>query len=198
MRKKLWQLMLLTAVISMSTSCLLFTVLDHVEKSTPTINGKKVDLKTQGSPKTHCLAFYYLDVAPKATFIQTNPQKTAMYTQPFEIGLKCYSFPPLETDLTFQMVKMSYTRNFGNTISTYSFQPALGSGNNIIFTTKHTGLYFIGAYTFQTEGSAGAIQPLSDEKQAKYELQALENLKPKFKNTEWEIEIEKRIQELKK
>ncbi|MEL3912770.1 hypothetical protein [Treponema pedis] len=194
--KRFFMLSVLVLAVLSTSSCILFTGLKALSESgNASINGEKVNIKTLGSPETHCLSFYYLKVKPETMYIQCDSSKTAIYTTPLSLGDGYYCFPPFETDLSFQLSYMWYDNFWTKTTTTFS--PGLGTNGNISFITRKTGLYFIGAYDFKTEGTAGALVPLPRDKQANYELKCLNKLKSKLKNTAWLPLIEARIEELK-
>lgn len=193
--KKGTVLICLLSVISVFTSCTMFRDFKIMaENGYASLNGKKVTIKLMGDPETDCLAYGYLDTMVSVhMYVQMDSSKEAIYTTPLAMGYRGeFCFPPLAKGLSFQLVQLHQQNVFG--IGIYS--PGLGQTGNIAFTTKKAGLQFIGAYNFAVKDSIGTITPYPRSEQSAYELKTLLKMKSQFKNTDWEVLIDKRIEEI--
>ena len=170
------------------------------ENGYASLNGKKVTIKLMGDPETDCLAYGYLDTMVSVhMYVQMDSSKEALYVTPLLMGSGSFCFAPLAKDLSFQLVRLRYDNWFTKSITYYT--PGLGKEGNIAFTTQKAGLQFIGAYDFIVKGSAfkGYSATLSSyprSEQSEYELKTLNKMKARFKNTDWEVLIDKRIEEI--
>ncbi|UTC66284.1 MULTISPECIES: hypothetical protein [unclassified Treponema] len=176
-------------------SCILFSNLRMAsEEGEASINGKKVGIKEMSSSDKDCLAFGYLNVSGVHMYVQMDHTKDAIYTTPLLMGGGSFCFPPIDRELSFQLIQLRYDNWFTKVITHYT--PGLGKKGNIAFTTNKKGLQFIGAYDFIINGSSATLAPYPRGEQTKYELEVLRKMKNKFRKTKWENLIDDRIKEI--
>ena len=194
--KKGAALFCLLTVLTTFTSCSIFRNFKIMaEDGYASLNGKKVSIKSMGDPKTDCLVYGYVDsYVSLQMYVQMDSSKEALYTTPLAMGNGTFCFPPLDTGLSFQLIQLRQASGFGDNI----YSPSVGKEGSIIFTTKKSGLQFIGAYNFQVDfkTSIGTLTPYPRSKQSEYELKTLTKMKSQFKNTDWAALIDKRIEEI--
>ncbi len=189
-----WLICFIGLTVLLNSCLFLGSSVNGVAEGEAGINGEQVKLKEMINSDKECLVYGYLDVGGFHTYAQMDASKEPMFVLPKSFGGGVFCFPPMDKGLSFQLVEMNYSNWFTKTTTT--FTPGLGKTGNITFTTKKTGLQFIGAYDFIINGSAASLSLYPRGEQSKYELKCLNKMKSKFKKTKWEALIDKRIQEI--
>lgn len=187
------------SVVLLSSCGFLDNLINDSETAKPHINGKTVNMKDPAVLNNDTLVYGYTPLRGNYTYIQMNPSKAVMEMTPLLCGDGVFCFPPLEKDMSFQLIYFSYEAigDFGGTVIN-RFTPGIGSDGNIAFIIKEAGLQFLGAYAFAADKarSAAAFKPYPKEDQKNYELKCLRTMQPVFKGSKWEAAIAKRIEEL--